>query len=197
MKKYKIIAICGESGSGKDSIQKWITETYPKRFKGIVSTTTRPKRDNETDGVDYHFTDNVNFAKKVLDLSMLEATEFNGWFYGTSIDELDKDKINVGVFNPSGIETLLDDNRLKVYPIYIKALPKTRLLRCLNREKNPNCDEICRRYFADKKDFAQMEFEPDFIWDNSRDFKNNKEKEKCWKTRLRLFMRFTGLDNID
>jgi len=37
---------------------------------------------------------------------MLEATIFNNWCYGTSIDNLDINAINIGVFNPEGIEIL-------------------------------------------------------------------------------------------
>jgi hypothetical protein len=71
---------------------------------------------------------------------MLEATCFNvvgdNWFYGTSIDDLTLDKINVGVFNPTAIEALVQDNRLKVLPIYISCVDKVRLLRQLEREEN-------------------------------------------------------------
>jgi hypothetical protein len=37
---------------------------------------------------------------------MLEATVFNNWCYGTSIKNLDKDALNIGVFNPEGVEIL-------------------------------------------------------------------------------------------
>ena len=46
-KKIKIIALFGESASGKDTIQKLLTEEYPLTFNLIISCTTRPKRDNE------------------------------------------------------------------------------------------------------------------------------------------------------
>lgn len=37
---------------------------------------------------------------------MLEAAEFNGWVYGTSVLDLAEDKLNFGVFNPAGVEAL-------------------------------------------------------------------------------------------
>ena len=50
MQKIKIIALFGHSGSGKDTIQKWIVSHYPDKFNGIVSCTTRPERENEENG---------------------------------------------------------------------------------------------------------------------------------------------------
>lgn len=167
MSKYQIIALFGESASGKDTIQKYIVSSYGA--KGIVSCTTRPKRDYEKNGKDYYFLTNEEFAAKVLDGSMLEATEFNGWFYGTPIDALKENELNVGVFNPAGIDVLMQDSRLEVLPIYVKASDKTRLLRSLNREENPNCLEICRRFFADKEDFQHFEWGYSII-DNETQF---------------------------
>ena len=88
---------------------------------------------------------------------MLEATSFRDWFYGTPIESLDKDKINIGVFNIEGIKCLVEDNRLEVYPILIDAPDKVRLLRSLNREEKPDCIEICRRFLADEKDFSEID----------------------------------------
>jgi guanylate kinase len=158
-KKYKIIALFGKSASGKDTIQKWIVSHYPTITKGIVSCTTRPPREGEVDTVDYHFLSNELFAEKVLEGSMLEATSFRDWFYGTSIEELHPDKVNIGVFNIDGIECLLEDPRLQVIPVLVHATNKTRLLRSLNRESSPDCAEICRRFFADEDDFIDIDFD--------------------------------------
>ena len=48
MNKIQIIALFGESASGKDTIQKWVTANY-KNVNSIISCTTRPKRDYEKD----------------------------------------------------------------------------------------------------------------------------------------------------
>ena len=87
---------------------------------------------------------------------MLETTNFNNWYYGTSIDSLSNDKINIGVFNPDGIMSLLEDDRIELEIYYITAKGKTRLIRQLNREENPDVDEIIRRYDADEIQFQKM-----------------------------------------
>ena len=165
-KKIKILALFGKSASGKDSIQKWIVSNYPQLTNKIVSCTTRPPRSGEQDGVDYFFLSDEEFAKKVLDGSMLEATSFREWFYGTALDQLNPDKINVGVFNITGVECILDDSRLDVVPVWIHASDKTRLRRSLDREDNPDCKEICRRFLADEKDFDEMDDFDYFGWIN-------------------------------
>ena len=167
MNKYKIIALFGESGAGKDTIQNWLVSNFPEETHKIVSCTTRPPRDYEENGKDYFFIDTEYFAQKVLDGSMLEATTFNGWGYGTPIECLEEDKINIGVFNIQGIDCLLQDPRLEVNIIYVRLSDKERLIRILKRELNPNCEEVCRRYLADKKDFDDIPFEWDLNWDNN------------------------------
>lgn len=161
--KYQVIALIGEAGAGKDTIQQATCQLHPLLFHSIVSCTTRPKRGNEKDGIDYHFITLEDFTRKVLNGDMMEATEFNNWFYGTPISSLVKDKINIGVFNPAGVEALLEDSRLNVTVVRVNCSEKTRLMRCLSREENPNCEEICRRYFADKKDFATMDIDEYYV----------------------------------
>ena len=166
--KYKVLALFGKSGAGKDTIQKWLTTNY--NMNGIISCTTRPPRDYERDGIHYHFLSNEEFAQKVLNMSMLEATVFNDWCYGTPIESLKEDKINVGVFNIQGIECLLQDNRLDILPIFIDCSDKKRLLRNIKREKVPNCLEICRRFITDEKDFSDINF--DYITFDNNDDRN-------------------------
>ena len=153
----KIVALFGPSCAGKDTIAKYLKDKMPNTHE-IISCTTRPKRDYEQEGVDYFFL-TEEFAEKVLNGSMLEATSFRDWFYGTPIEALDENKTNIGVFNISGIDCLLKDNRLEVIPIYITCEDKIRLQRAINREKNPDCEEICRRFLTDLKDFEEIPFE--------------------------------------
>lgn len=155
MKKL-IVALVGKAGSGKDTILKALCEKYPE-YNMIVSCTTRPKREGEADGVNYHFLTGEQFARKVLNGDMLEATSFNGWHYGTSISAL-KDGVNIGVFNPEGYDCLSESSHYmhdtQVIGYHVMCRDKTRLLRQLNRENDPDVDEIIRRWSTDEIDFA-------------------------------------------
>lgn len=150
----KIVALMGEAGSGKDTILHRIMEKYPSYFNEIISCTTRPPRQGEKEGVNYHFLSVEDFIRKILNGDMLEATEFNGWRYGTDSQSLTIDKINIGVFNPEGVRCLQEDENIELYVFYVRAAGKQRLLRQLNREENPDVDEIIRRYKADTEDFS-------------------------------------------
>ena len=157
--KYQVVALMGKAGAGKDAMQQTTCKLHSDMFHKIVSCTTRPPRSGEVDGEAYHFVSITDFTRKVLNGDMLEATEFRDWFYGTPISSLVEDKINIGVFNPAGVEALLQDSRIETTVIFIDARDRTRLMRYLTREKTPDCAEMCRRYFADEKDFADLDFD--------------------------------------
>lgn len=164
MQKIKVLALFGESGAGKDTIQHWLEWYLKDAIHGIVSYTTRPRRSYEVEGRDYYFISKDKFFEQLNDNKILEYTCFNDWYYGTSINELQKDKINIGVFNPQGVRSLLShSDTIDVLPVWIKTNNKQRLLRSLKREIYPNCTEICRRFLADQKDFQGIDFEYEFF----------------------------------
>ncbi len=163
---YKLIVLMGKAGSGKDTILREVVKQNPDIHE-VVSCTTRPPREGEVDGVNYHFLTGEEFGAKVLKNEMLEATCFNEWFYGTSFDSLDKDKVNIGVFNPTGVESLREYKDIHVLTIWVEATDKNRLLRQLNREKEPDVNEIIRRFKADEMDFSDIDF--DYVKLNNND----------------------------
>lgn len=167
---YTIVALIGEAGTGKDTLMQKVLAARPGDFNEIISCTTRPPREGEVDGVNYFFIDQEEFAYKVLNYEMLEATSFNDWFYGTSYDTLRSDVLNIGVFNPDGIRAIEGRSDIDLRVFRITCSDKIRLLRQLNREENPNVDEIVRRYKTDKEDFCDLEF-------TYYEIENNSEKD--------------------
>lgn len=159
----KIFALIGEAGSGKDHLVKILAEQYPALFNEIISCTTRPKREFEKDGVDYYFLSEDFFLERETTGEILASTFFKNWYYGILTDSLCEDtKINIGAFNLEEIKrlkTALKKRNIEFeMGIYrLATTPKERLLRQLQREKNPDVDEIVRRYEADKRDFKNVD----------------------------------------
>ena len=52
---YKIVALIGEAGTGKDTLMQSILFEYPDMFNEIISCTTRPMREGEAEGVNYFY----------------------------------------------------------------------------------------------------------------------------------------------
>lgn len=178
---YKIIAIIGEAGSGKDTLMnKVIYEAGAAPasiFHTIVSCTTRPPRDYEKNGINYYFLTNEEFAARVLKNDFLEVSEFNDWFYGTSKSELDPNRINIAVLNPEGVENILLHNDIQLKVFYLDVPGKIRLIRQLQREENPDIPEIYRRYMADDEDFNYLPFEYESLPNKDNyDFKYSVER---------------------
>jgi guanylate kinase len=79
-----ILVLSGPSGAGKSSLIKKI-ENDIGEFYFSISTTTRPMRVGEVDGVDYHFVTDEVFQKDIDDEHFLEYANVHGNYYGTSI----------------------------------------------------------------------------------------------------------------
>lgn len=161
----KIYYIMGKSSSGKDSIYKKIINNNDLRFKTIVSYTTRPIRDGETDGIEYYFTDKNKFIELKNQNKIIEYREYNTvhgiWYYyivdDVQINIMKNNYILIGT--PEGFEHLTKYyGSEKIVPIYIEVEDGERLQRALDREKmhsNPDYKEMCRRFLTDAKDFSE------------------------------------------
>lgn len=88
-KQYnKIILITAPSGSGKTSIVKFLMSKIPDLVFSI-SATTRPRRKNEKDGIDYHFLSEEEFRDKIHKKEFLEwEMVYEGKYYGTLKSEM-------------------------------------------------------------------------------------------------------------
>lgn len=75
-----LIVISGPSGVGKDAVLARLKETGPP-FEHITTVTTRPKRPQERDNVDYLFVSRDRFQQMIRDAELLEWAEvYNNWY---------------------------------------------------------------------------------------------------------------------
>lgn len=85
--------ISAPSGTGKTTVCKRLMKDANMRFS--VSHTTRPPREGEVDGRDYHFVDKTDFQSLVEDGAFLEHAVYTGNHYGTSYAAI-QDSLNDG-----------------------------------------------------------------------------------------------------
>ena len=161
----KIVCLMGKSSSGKDTIYKKLLEQDIVTLKAIVPYTTRPIRAGETDGVEYHFTDESGFQELLGRGSVIEDRVYHTclgmWRYFTVADE-DIDLTRNSYVMIGTLEAYTQMQRFygadKVMPVLIELDDGERLQRALDREKvqeHPKYEEMCRRFLADAEDFSE------------------------------------------
>ncbi|GIV45336.1 MAG: guanylate kinase [Ignavibacterium sp.] len=89
-KQPKLIVISAPSGTGKTSVIKEILKLNQDKLIFSVSATTRPKRANEIDGVDYYFLTEDEFKKKIENDEFIEWERIYDYYYGTLKSEIER-----------------------------------------------------------------------------------------------------------
>ncbi|MEX0867537.1 MAG: guanylate kinase [Pirellulales bacterium] len=87
----KLIIVSGPSGAGKTSVLRQVLQRMGERLVVSVSATTRPPRQGEVDGEDYHFLSPQEFQQKRAAGKFLECFEVfgRGYWYGTLKSEVE------------------------------------------------------------------------------------------------------------
>jgi guanylate kinase len=85
----RVFVITGPSGVGKGTLIRTLLERLPS-LELAVSATTRAPRPGETDGVDYHFLTDDEFARRVEQGAFIEHATYSGRRYGTLRSELER-----------------------------------------------------------------------------------------------------------
>ena len=152
-----MLVLTGESASGKSSIEKYLVENYG--YSKIVSYTTRPPREGEVDGVDYHFIDVEKFIALKEQGFFTELSMYRGWYYGIAKKDCTDDK--VAVLTPHGLRQVKKLKDINVISFYIKVPRRDRLIQILQR--GDDVDESCRRSLSDVGQFDGIEDEVDFV----------------------------------
>jgi len=87
--RKNLIVISGPSGVGKDTVVKELLKNHPYINK-TVSVTTRSKRSNETESIDYYYITKDQFYQHQIDGSLVEYELYDGAYYGTLFAEVER-----------------------------------------------------------------------------------------------------------
>ncbi len=80
-KQGQLIIISSPSGGGKDSIIRELLKLFPNTTR-LITTTSRPPRPGNIEGVDYHFVNQKEFTDKIKNGDFLEYNIYAGQHYG-------------------------------------------------------------------------------------------------------------------
>lgn len=161
----KIVYLMGKSSSGKDTVYKKLLEQKEFLFHRVVLYTTRPIRAGETEGVEYHFTDEAGFQKLSREGKVIEGRIYHtvqgDWRYFTVAEEKDfqyrDNYLMIGTLE-SYAKVCAYFGRERMIPVFIDLDDGVRLQRALDRERAqevPQYEEMCRRFLADEQDFSE------------------------------------------
>ena len=181
-----IFYIMGKSASGKDHIYTALLARKELNLKPIVLYTTRPMRQGEENGREYYFSDERHLeelrkAGRIIEERCYQKVR-GPWYYFTA----DEGQIDLKKSDYLGIGTLESYEQMVRYygrkvmvPVYIEVDDGIRLERALRRErkqKQPQYEEMCRRFLADQKDFSREKTARAGI---TRRFENNGTIQEC------------------
>lgn len=129
--RRKIICIVGPSGSGKTTLANIASKEL--NIPTLCSYTTRPKRENEINGIDHFFVTKEEMPTKD---KMLAYTKFGDYEYWASIEQIPADKPIIYVIDEKGLMMLMEEwgDRYEIDSILIKR-NKDLLIKTVGEER--------------------------------------------------------------
>ena len=147
-----LVIIAGSSGAGKNTVMEELFKK-DKRFKKLVTYTTRDKRPGEIDHVNYHYITKDEFQNKIDDDEMLEYEIIHDNVYGSSKLELERlIKDGFVVINDFGVEGTKNikqklNGKVDILTIYLSVPKKELIQRLVERgDKKESIERRMERY---------------------------------------------------
>jgi len=152
------MVLSGPSGVGKDAILTRIKElSYP--FKYITTLTTRPRRLNERDNVDYHFVSKERFQEMIENKELLEWANVYGNWYGIPKEEvkqaLDKGQdviVKVDIQGAANIKRILP----QAISVFLMPPSMEELLRRLKQRHTESSSDLTLRLKTAEEEIKRL-----------------------------------------
>ncbi|XP_051796361.1 MAGUK p55 subfamily member 7 isoform X3 [Acanthochromis polyacanthus] len=155
--KHRLVVLVGPTGVGMNELKRKLLISDPQHFSVTIPHTSRAKRSQESDGVEYHFISKHLFETDIHNNKFIEYGEYKGNYYGTSLDSirsvLSKNKVCLLDVQPHTIKHLRTAE-FKPFVVFVKPPSIERL-----RETRKNAKIISGK---DDKGTAKPFMEEDF-----------------------------------
>lgn len=163
MKRGLLIVVSGPSGCGKGTVLGGIVEEMGLCYS--VSATTRPMREGEKDGVNYHYLTEEQFERLIAEDKVLEYTTYCGNYYGTLRDEVERRRnqgqdvlLEIEVVGAANVKRLCPDAVL----VFI-APPSVAELERRLRKRGTETDEVIAKRVAEAEREIRCADQYDYI----------------------------------
>lgn len=108
--KHRLVVLVGPTGVGMNELKRKLLISDPQHFSVTIPHTSRAKKNQESDGVEYHFISKHLFETDIHNNKFIEYGEYKGNYYGTSLDSvrsvLSKNKVCLLDVQPHTIKHL-------------------------------------------------------------------------------------------
>lgn len=163
----KLIILTAPSGAGKTTIVRYLLETMPEELAFSISATTRARRPNEVEGIDYYYIGVEQFQRLIEEDAFAEWEEvYPNQYYGTLHNEMNR-IWQLGKHIVFDIDVKGAVNLKKAYPnqslaIFVKPPSKETLFERLRQRKTEN-EESLRKRLAKAEEELTFEHKFDYI----------------------------------
>ncbi|XP_016312424.1 MAGUK p55 subfamily member 7-like isoform X1 [Sinocyclocheilus anshuiensis] len=121
--RHRLVLLVGPSGVGLNALKRKLLISDPQHFSITIPHTSRSKRHQESDGVEYHFISKHLFEADIQNSKFIEHGEYKGNYYGTSFNSvrsvLSKNKVCLLDVQPHTLKHLRTAE-FKPYVVFVK-----------------------------------------------------------------------------
>ncbi|XP_043085383.1 MAGUK p55 subfamily member 7 [Puntigrus tetrazona] len=121
--RHRLVVLVGPTGVGLNELKRKLLISDPQHFSVTIPHTSRSKRHQESDGVEYHFISKHLFEADIQNNKFIEHGEYKGNYYGTSFDSvrsvLSKNKVCLLDVQPHTLKHLRT-SEFKPYVVFVK-----------------------------------------------------------------------------
>lgn len=146
-----LLCIIGETARGKDTVARYLQQQY--NLKGVVSYTNRPKRINETDGVDHYFVTDEQASEILKKEPIYAFTKIGAYIYFATKKEVEASDFYI--IDPVGYRALIKQ-KLNQVPIIIYVTCNQEIAEVRFKSRGGTEQEYIARANAEHAQFTEF-----------------------------------------